>query len=257
MLEVNDLSCGYGQQDVVKGVSFTLPENGRLAILGPNGCGKTTLLRGMTGFLPAAGSVTLDGADLLKMPPRERGRAVAELPQVSTAWFAYTVLETVLMGRYAHLKPGLFSTPTRKDREIAEDAIRRLGLWEERDRPLTQLSGGQLQRVLLARAFTQTPRVILLDEPTNHLDLKYQVELVEVLKAWSSQPGHAALGVFHDLDLALDFASLVLLMDAGQAVYFGDANDLPPAALSRVFGLDVPAYMRQSRARWEKIGGQR
>ena len=257
MLEVNDLSCGYGQQDVVKGVSFTLPENGRLAILGPNGCGKTTLLRGMTGFLPAAGSVTLDGADLLKMPPRERGRAVAELPQVSTAWFAYTVLETVLMGRYAHLKPGLFSTPTRRDREIAEDAIRRLGLWEERDRPLTQLSGGQLQRVLLARAFAQTPRVILLDEPTNHLDLKYQVELVEALKAWSSQPGHAALGVFHDLDLALDFASLVLLMDAGQAVYFGDANDLPPAALSRVFGLDVPAYMRQSRARWEKIGGQR
>ncbi len=257
MLEVNDLSCGYGQQDVVKGVSFTLPENGRLAILGPNGCGKTTLLRGMTGFLPAAGSVALDGADLLKMPPRERGRAVAELPQVSTAWFAYTVLETVLMGRYAHLKSGLFSTPTRRDREIAEDAIRRLGLWEERDRPLTQLSGGQLQRVLLARAFTQTPRVILLDEPTNHLDLKYQVELVEALKAWSSQPGHAALGVFHDLDLALDFASLVLLMDAGQAVYFGDANDLPPAALSRVFGLDVPAYMRQSRARWEKIGGQR
>ena len=257
MLEVNDLSCGYGQQDVVKGVSFTLPENGRLAILGPNGCGKTTLLRGMTGFLPAAGSVALDGADLLKMPPRERGRAVAELPQVSTAWFAYTVLETVLMGRYAHLKPGLFSAPTRRDWEIAEDAIRRLGLWEERDRPLTQLSGGQLQRVLLARAFTQTPRVILLDEPTNHLDLKYQVELVEALKAWSSQPGHAALGVFHDLDLALDFASLVLLMDAGQTVYFGDANDLPPAALSRVFGLDVPAYMRQSRARWEKIGGQR
>ncbi len=255
MLEVKNLSCGYGGENVVKGVTFTLPENGRLAVLGPNGCGKTTLLRGMTGFLPAAGSVALDGAELLKMTPRERGRAVAELPQAGSAWFAYTVLETVLMGRYAHLKPGLFSAPSREDRAIAEKAIRRLGLWEERDRPLTRLSGGQLQRVLLARAFAQTPRIILLDEPTNHLDLKYQVELVRELKTWSAQPGHAALGVFHDLDLALDFATLVLLMDGGRAVYFGSAEDLPPDALSRVFGLDVPAYMRQSRARWEKIGG--
>lgn len=255
MLEVKNLSCGYGREKVVKDVSFTLPERGRLAVLGPNGCGKTTLLRGMTGFLPAAGAVTLDGADLLKMSPRERGRAVAELPQASAAWFAYTVMETVLMGRYAHLKPGLFSAPTRADREIAEDAIRRLGLWEERDRPLTRLSGGQLQRVLLARAFTQTPRVILLDEPTNHLDLKYQVELVRELKGWSAQPGHAALGVFHDLDLALNFADLVLLMEGGRAVYFGPADALPPQELSRVFGLDVPAYMRQSRARWERIGG--
>ncbi len=255
MLTVENLSCGYGRGNVVEDVSFVLPENGRLAVLGPNGCGKTTLLRGITGYLPVTGSVTVDGAELSKMTARERGRAMAELPQMGAAGFAYSVLETVLMGRYAHRRPGLFSAPSREDREIAEDCLRRLRLWEEREKPVTELSGGQLQRVLLARAFAQTPKVILLDEPTNHLDLRCQVELVRELREWTAKPGHAALGVFHDLDLALDFADWILLMDAGRAVYFGRTEALDTAALSRVFGLDVPEYMRRSRARWEKIGG--
>ncbi len=255
MLVVENLSCGYGGEDVVKDVSFTLPENGRLAVLGPNGSGKTTLLRAITGFLPARGKVTLDGTGLHAMSARERGAAVAVLGQMISAYFAYTVYETVLMGRYPHRRGGLFSRPDAADRQIAQDAIRRLGLWEERDRPVTELSGGQLQRVLLARTFAQTPRLILLDEPANHLDLKFRVELVEELKAWAAMPGHAAVGVFHDLDLALDFAGTVLLMDGGRAVYLGRASEMDPALLSRVFGLDVPSYMRRCRERWETLGG--
>lgn len=252
MLKVENLSCGYGRETVVHSVSFELPESSRLAILGPNGCGKTTLLRGITGFLPITGAASLDGTELAKMSPRERGRTVAVLSQMTSAYFAYTVFETVLMGRYAHLRPGLFSSPTGEDRAVAEDCLKRLGLWESRDKPITQLSGGQLQRVLLARAFAQTPRVILLDEPTNHLDLKIQVELIGELKAWTARPGHAAAGVFHDLDLALDFADHVLLMEGGGAVWFGKTEALDFALLSRVFDMDVPGYMRKSRERWMK-----
>ncbi len=255
MLSVENLSCGYGRENVVNQITFAVPEGGRLAILGPNGCGKTTLLRGIMGFLPSAGTVTLDGVPLSSMSARERGRNLAELPQMGTASFAYSVLETVLMGRYAHRKPGFFSAPSQNDRRIAEACLKRLGLWEERERPITELSGGQLQRVLLARTFAQTPKVILLDEPTNHLDLRYQAELVSELKDWTAEPRRAAVGVFHDLDLAMDFADMVLLLNQGHSVFFGKKEELDPAILNGVFGMDVPAYMRRSRKRWESLGG--
>lgn len=254
MLEVCGLSCGYGGKTVVRDISFSVPEGRRLVLLGPNGCGKTTLLRALTGFLPFTGRVLLDGRELSAMSPRERGRGIAMLTQMTAASFSFSVRETVLMGRYPHLGRGVFTTPQAADRAIAEDCLRRLGLWDERDRPITELSGGQLQRVLLARTFAQTPKVILLDEPTNHLDLRYRVELVAELKKWTAEPGRAAVGVFHDLDLALDFADTVLLMEKGGAVYQGDADKLAPALLSRVFGLDVPAYMRASLKRWERLG---
>lgn len=255
MLVIDGLSCGYGGAPVVRDISFTLSEGQRLAVLGPNGCGKTTLLRGIMGILPSTGVISLDGRDLRAMSARERGRETAMLTQMSSAGFSYTVLETVLMGRYAHLQRGLFSAPRDKDLEIAEQCLRRMELWEERDRMITELSGGQLQRVLLARTFAQSPRVILLDEPTNHLDLKYQVELVEELKEWTAGEGRAAIGVFHDIDLALSFADTVLIMEHGSAAPPVSAESLDPRELGRVFGIDVYEYMLRSRKRWERLGG--
>ena len=253
MLEVKKLSCGYGGEQVVNDISFTLSPGQRLVVLGPNGCGKTTLLRGLMGILPSTGTMEFDGRDLKAMTVREKGRTMAMLTQMNSVSFSYTVMETVLLGRYAHLEGGLFSTPGAEDRRMAEEQLKRLGLWQERDKRITELSGGQLQRVLLARTFVQEPRIILLDEPANHLDLKYQVELVEELKKWTSEPGRMAVGVFHDLDLALSFADTVLLMDRGRSVYLGSADGLDPEMLSRVFGIDVPGYMNASRRRWEKL----
>lgn len=253
MLKVENLSCGYRGRKVVQDISFTLSEGQKLAILGPNGCGKTTLLRGLMGILPSEGRLELEGRDLRTMTVRERSRIMAMLTQMTFASFSYSVMETVLMGRYPHMGRGFFPRPNAKDRQAAEEQLKKMELWEEREKAVTELSGGQLQRVMLARTFTQSPKIILLDEPTNHLDLKFQVELVEALDQWVREPGRAAVGVFHDLDLALSFADTALLMDKGRAVYMGKADELDIAELSRVFGIDVPGYMRASRLRWEGL----
>ncbi len=253
MLKVEHLTCGYGGAPVVKDLSFEVPAGGRLCILGPNGCGKTTLLRALAGLLPHEGKVTAEGRDLAAMDRRQLARTVALLSQISSVYFSYTVYETVLMGRYAHQTGGAFSGPGPEDRAIALECMERTGVADLRDRQVTELSGGQLQRVFLARTFAQQPRIILLDEPTNHLDLKYQVELVQELKAWAAGEGRCVVGVLHDVNLALDLADLFLLMEEGRARYFGPAAEFDPAALNRVYQMDVGGYMRRSLQRWEEL----
>ena len=253
MLKVEHLTCGYGGAPVVKDLSFEVPAGGRLCILGPNGCGKTTLLRALAGLLPHEGKVTAEGRDLAAMDRRQLARTVALLSQISSVYFSYTVYETVLMGRYAHQTGGAFSGPGPEDRAIALECMERTGVADLRDRQVTELSGGQLQRVFLARTFAQQPRIILLDEPTNHLDLKYQVELVQELKAWAAGEGRCVVGVLHDVNLALDLADLFLLMEEGRARYFGPAAEFDPAALNRVYQMDVGGYMRRSLTRWEEL----
>ena len=253
MLKVEHLTCGYGGAPVVKDLSFEVPAGGRLCILGPNGCGKTTLLRALAGLLPHEGKVTAEGRDLAAMDRRQLARTVALLSQISSVYFSYTVYETVLMGRYAHQAGGAFSGPGPEDKRIALECMERTGVADLRDRQVTELSGGQLQRVFLARTFAQQPRIILLDEPTNHLDLKYQVELVQELKAWAAGEGRCVVGVLHDVNLALDLADLFLLMEDGQARYFGPAAEFDPAALNRVCQMDVGGYMRRSLQRWEEL----
>ena len=253
MLKVEPLTCGSGGAPVVKDHSFEVPAGGRLCILGPNGCGKTTLLRALAGLLPHEGKVTAEGRDLAAMDRRQLARTVALLSQISSVYFSYTVYETVLMGRYAHQTGGAFSGPGPEDRAIALECMERTGVADLRDRQVTELSGGQLQRVFLARTFAQQPRVILLDEPTNHLDLKYQVELVQELKAWAAGEGRCVVGVLHDVNLALDLADLFLLMEEGRARYFGPAAEFDPAALNRVYQMDVGGYMRRSLQRWEEL----
>lgn len=253
MLKLEHLTCGYGGAPVVKDLSFEVPAGGRLCILGPNGCGKTTLLRALAGLLPHEGKVTAEGRDLAAMDRRQLARTVALLSQISSVYFSYTVYETVLMGRYAHQTGGAFSGPGPEDRAIALECMERTGVADLRDRQVTELSGGQLQRVFLARTFAQQPRIILLDEPTNHLDLKYQVELVQELKAWAAGEGRCVVGVLHDVNLALDLADLFLLMEEGRARYFGPAAEFDPAALNRVYQMDVGGYMRRSLQRWEEL----
>ena len=253
ILTLRDVYAGYGGRDIVRGVSLTVDSGERFCILGPKGCGKTTLLRAIAGLLPARGEVLLDGKPIARMKRREIASHVALLSQLSQVYFSYSVFDTVMLGRYLHLR-GALRTPSREDRDCVRRCLETVGLWEAREAMIDTLSGGQLQRVFLARTLAQEPSLILLDEPTNHLDLKYQAELMESLRDWASRGGRAVVGVLHDLNLALGFADRMLLMSQGEAVACGSAREaLRPERLQEVFGIDVAAYMKRALARWEHV----
>ncbi len=251
MLQAENIICGYGGVPVVRGVSFSAAEEERVCILGPNGCGKTTLLRALAGLLPYEGTVRLRGDDARGLSRRELSRRVGLMSQLAPVYFSYTVYETVMMGRYARHERSLLDREDEADRRAVRESLERTGLWPLRDRLVTELSGGQLQRAFLARTFAQDPAVILLDEPTNHLDLKYQAELTDSLRAWSEQGGRCVLGVFHDMNLALGFAQRVLLMQDGTILADSPADRVDRGLLDRLYGMDVAGYMRESLRRWE------
>lgn len=252
MLEVTHLSCGYTDVPVVKDVSFYVEEGQRLCVLGPNGCGKTTLLRGLVGLLPVTGSVKVQGIDLEGLSAREKSRRIALMSQLSTTYFAYTVYETVMLGRYVHQKRSAFFGETEEDRRIVRENLERVGMFQWKDRPITELSGGQLQRVFLARVFVQEPQVILLDEPTNHLDLKYQLELIEMMKEWAGEEQRCVVGVMHDINLALSFADHILLMEDGAIAACESVKDFDLSLLNSIYKMDVCGFMQESLQRWRQ-----
>lgn len=251
MLKAENIVCGYGSKTVLNGVNVHLEAGQRMAVLGPNGCGKSTLMKALAGLLPFSGEINIAGLDMHTAPRREAARTVALMSQINGADFGYSVYETVMMGRYAHQKGGLFSSDSPEDRKIVADALEKTGIAELSHRKVTQLSGGQLQRVFLARVFAQQPSVILLDEPTNHLDLKFQIELVQLLKEWSAQGEHCVIGVLHDINLALEFADRILLLQDGNTVFEGASDSFNPELLHQVYGMDIRSWMQRSLKRWE------
>ena len=251
MLQVEHLRCGYGGEPVIKDLSFSVAPGDRLCVLGPNGCGKTTLLRAVSGLLPAQGKVTVCGEALSKLSRKKSAQKIALMSQMSSVYFSYTVYETVMLGRYAHMRQGLLAGEREEDRKLVLESLRRTGTLELKDKLITELSGGQLQRVFLARTFAQDPQIILLDEPTNHLDLKYQLQLVEDLKDWARQGERCVVGVLHDINLALAFANQILLLDEGRAVAFGKAEEFDLSLISQIYHVDVEQYMRSYFQRWE------
>ncbi|MCL2140429.1 MAG: ABC transporter ATP-binding protein [Dehalococcoidia bacterium] len=254
MLSVNGLYAGYGNGDVIKDITFSLMEGESLSIIGPNGCGKTTLLRAIANILAHQGTIEIDGKSIAMMKHKDIALRIAMLGQISAVYFTYTVWDTVMMGRYLHTKDRIFGLPSKTDTECVMHCLETVGLMDEKERGIIELSGGQLQRVFLARTLAQEPQIILLDEPTNHLDLKYQIELVEYLRRWVAGGKRAVIGVLHDINLALRLGDNLMVMKDGCVQVYGKTTDIINAELLKnTYDVDVVQYMRESLRIWENI----
>ncbi len=240
LLELRQLRFGYRpDQPVLRGVDLELQAGELCCVLGHNGSGKTTLLRCLLGQRrPQEGEVLLEGRSVLALSPRERALALAYVPQLPSSAFAFTVRELVSMGRYAH--QGALGLASHEDAEITERAMARTATLRFADRTLAELSGGEAQSVMIARALAQQPRLMLLDEPTSHLDLRNQLLVYRLVRELTRERGMAALVVGHDVNLAARHADSLVLMERGRVVGAGPPADvLRPDLLRETYGVEV------------------
>jgi iron complex transport system ATP-binding protein len=230
LLELIDVSAGYGPLDVLHDVSLAVGAGEMVALIGPNGAGKSTVLRVADGALrPSSGHATLDAVELSRMRARQRAQRVAVVPQEAPIPTGLFVREMVGLGRTPYTR--VLLGPTQQDREAVNHAIVATGIGELTERFVDELSGGERQRVILARALAQQPRLLLLDEPTANLDLHHQVSMLELVRSLSREQGLAVLAAVHDLQLAALYCDRVVLMNQGRVVSQGSPEAVLTAPL--------------------------
>lgn len=213
ILDVRDLDAGYGNHEVLKKIKFLIHEHQFIGILGPNGSGKSTLLQVLARSLcPSSGVVLFRGDELDTLSFRKFGQGVGFVPQESGIPFAYSVYDIVMMGRNPHIPR--FRQPSAQDHEIVNRALEQTGTITLADRSITTLSGGEKQRVLIARVLAQDPELLLLDEPFAHIDLHHQHELIRLIRD-TTKAKRAVIGVFHDINLAASYCDHLLLLHEG------------------------------------------
>ncbi|MGL6077025.1 MAG: ABC transporter ATP-binding protein [Fimbriiglobus sp.] len=237
MIQARGLNAQFPGREVLTGLDLDIPSGHVTAILGPNGAGKSTLLRCLAGLHPlAAGEVLCEGANLLNLSRRERAKRVSYLAQVAVPDWPFTVREYVELGRIPHLRWWQSLAPY----DLAP-VLNSLGLNGFESRLVQQLSGGEWQRVRLAQAMVQEPRVLLLDEPTTHLDPRYQIELLEYLRHLAHERHLAIAVTLHDLNLVGPWADRAVLMSAGRILAVGEVADvLTTPMLEQAYGLRLP-----------------
>lgn len=238
MLKIQNLSVSYGSRRVLHDVSLDVQSGEVLALIGPNGAGKSTLIRAVSGVIPYTGHVRTNGDAFASLSSIQRARYVATVPQAVSMPPAYTVWETVLFGRTPYL--GFLGQPSKKDEEIARQSLERVSALPFADRRVGELSGGEQQRILLARALCQSTPILLLDEPTAHLDLQYQVGLLELVHELAHKDQLAVLVALHDLNLAAHYSDRIALMVAGNIKALGKPKDvLLPELIQEAYCLPV------------------
>ena len=244
MMEIRNLSFHYrGAPAVLRDVSFDLEPGKFLAILGNNGVGKSTLLKCFNHILkPDSGAVVLEGEDLLRMSAGEVAKRVAFVSQ-SVPGTQMTVHDVVMLGRRPYMKWGI----SEHDHRIVHEAMDRLGVDGMRGRFLSQLSGGERQKVMLARALAQQPKVLLLDEPTSALDIRNQYQVLKLVRDICHEDHIIAAMVIHDLNLALRFCDRFLLLKDGAVYRCGDRSILDSEALKEVYGVDAEIVLVEGR----------
>jgi len=239
MIDVQGVCFGYASRPVLRDVTFQVPRGGLMAVAGPNGVGKTTLVRLLAGLIkPQGGRIVIEGASVGSYTARQLARKVAVVRQDIIPSFAYTVYETVMMGRTCHFGPMGFESEA--DRRAVAEAMRWTELEGLEQRRLTQLSGGERQRVYIARALAQETPVMLLDEPTSNLDMRHGVRLFELLGRLQREQGKTIMTISHDLNLAARYCDAMLLLGgAGRYEYGSIAEVFRADKIGAAFGVEV------------------
>lgn len=234
MIELRHIAVSYGERSILRGIDARIAPGCITAVMGPNGCGKTTMLRCIGGLLvPTGGSVTLDGKPVGDYSARELAQRVAFVRQHPQTDFEFSAFETVLMGRNPYQRR--LQNESQKDWDIVERCMRQTGTWELRLAKPAEMSGGELQRVMIARALAQETPVMLMDEPVSNLDIAHQIEIMRLLRAATDK---TVLIVLHDLNLALRFCDEVMLLHGGDLLYHGPiADGLTPGRIATVYGV--------------------
>ena len=237
-LELQEISCGYSRHTVVEEVSFNISSGEIMCLLGPNGSGKTTLFKSLLGLLPPRqGSILLGGEDIRSWSRERLAQIIGYIPQSHVPPFPFKVLDVVLMGRTPHLGP--LSSPGPRDRAIARKALATLGISHLEERPYTEISGGERQLALIARALTQEPKVLVMDEPTTALDFGNQLLVLSHIKGLAEM-GLAIIMATHFPDHALLYGSKVLMLKEGRVYHHGPPEEvITEASLRSLYGVEA------------------
>lgn len=237
-LQVNDLRFSYGEHEVLKGLSFEARYGELLSVLGPNGVGKSTLFRCMLGLLkPQSGECSIDGKSTRGLSAKELSQVIAYIPQSHYPTFNFSVFDMVLMGTTAQISAA--SVPGRRQVTLAEEALEKLGIAHLRDRGYTNISGGERQLVLIARAIAQQARILIMDEPSANLDFGNRTRVMQTVRALAAE-GYAIIQSTHDPDQAFLYSDSVLAVHDGRVLAWGKPKDtITSQLISSLYGVEV------------------
>lgn len=225
IVEVKNLSFKYLSHDVLNNINFAVEKGEFVSIVGPNGTGKSTLLKILSGFLePSGGEIIFDGKEIKKTKPHDLAKKRAFVTQDNSVNFPYKSIEIVMMGRFPY--SGLLEKETKEDEDIVKDVMEKTSVWNLASRPVTELSGGERQRVMIAKALAQKPRVLFLDEPTASFDINYQIDILDYIKTLNREEGVTVLMVIHDLNLASQYSDRIILLKNGSIHSFGRPSEV-------------------------------
>lgn len=216
LLEIRDLFCGYKRKTVLKGINLKVKEGEIVGIIGPNGSGKTTLFRAITKIIGIqSGKIFFEGKDIERISEKELARKIAVVTQDPEMDFSIPVFDFVLLGRIPHRKPYQFFED-KEDLHLAEEALRLTDLISFKDKPISNLSGGERQLASIAKALAQKPKLLLLDEPTSHLDIHHQMKILNLLKRLNRNESLTEIVILHDLNMASEFCDRLVLFSEGR-----------------------------------------
>lgn len=234
-VQVKNLKFSIDKKEILKDISFDVPKGSFVGIIGPNGSGKSTLLKNIYRlYKPSSGNILLDNKELSKMKDKDCAKEIAVLAQESNSQFDFTVEQIVKMGRYPY--KSIFEDYSKKDLQMVRDMLKRVGLDGYSNRSFSNLSGGEKQRTLIARALVQNTDFLILDEPTNHLDIGYQIQLMDLVKSLNI----TTLSAIHDMNIASMYCDYLIVMKDGKIINFGTPKDvITSEMLKNVFGVNA------------------